>query len=88
MLLSEKIKAESLRLGFDACGIAKAECLTLEMTRLQQWVMKGAHGEMLFMEKHGTLRANPQELLPGCQSFVMVLLNYKPEAVQIGRAHV
>ncbi len=82
MPLAKKIKAEALRLGFDACGIAKAQPLHLETQQLQQWIAAGRHGEMHFLERHLNLRANPEELLPGCKSLIMVLINYKPEQLQ------
>ena len=41
-LLSQFIKAEALRLGFDVCGIAKAGTVTTETTDFcNKWIDEG-----------------------------------------------
>jgi epoxyqueuosine reductase len=53
MLRNEKnaqiIKQAALQLGFDYCGIAKAEELTEDAKRLEQWLSKNMHGKMQYM---------------------------------------
>ena len=75
---SRMIKAEAQRLGFLACGISKAEFLEEEAPRLEQWLRKGMHGEMGYMENHFDLRLDPRKLVPGARSVVSLLLNYFP----------
>lgn len=76
------IKAEAARLGFDACGIAKAEQLDDDARRLEQWLNKGHHGNMQYMERNFDLRTDPRKLVPGAKSVITMILNYYPDAQQ------
>lgn len=76
------IKAEALRLGFEACGIAKAVPLDDDARRLELWLNKGHHGKMQYMENHFDLRTDPRKLVPGAKSVITMMLNYYPEAQQ------
>ena len=82
MTLSEAIKAKALQLGFDACGIAKAEPLPDDKRSLQNWLEKGYNGQMTYMANHFDKRTNPQLLLTNAQSIIVVLLNYFPATKQ------
>ena len=72
------IKQTATRLGFDYCGIAKAERLDDDAARLEQWLNKGMHGTMKYMENHFELRVNPCLLVPGAKSVITLLKNYFP----------
>jgi epoxyqueuosine reductase len=75
---SHRIKARAIELGFSAVGISRAEVLSDEARKLEQWLMKGMHGEMRYMEEHFEKRTNPKALMPEAQSVVSVLANYFP----------
>ncbi len=74
--LARQLKAEAARLGFDACGIAKAERLDEEAERLEQWLLEGRHGAMGWMERNFEKRVDPRRLVDGAQSVVSVLQSY------------
>src|ERR1043166_6526872 len=76
------IKVEASRLGFMGCRIAKAERLDDDARRLEQWLSKGFHGSMQYMERHFDLRVNPSKLVPGAKSVVTLLMNYYPTEEQ------
>lgn len=76
------IKNTALSLGFDACGIAKAEELTTDATFMKHWLNDGHHADMLYLERNFEKRIDPSKLVPGCKSVVVVLLNYFPEQIQ------
>lgn len=76
------VKALATRLGFDFCGIARAEQLDEDARRLEHWLAKGMHGQMQYMENHFDLRINPAKLVPGAQSVITLLKNYYPEQQQ------
>ncbi len=76
------IKAEAARLGFLACGIAKADFLEPEARNLEQWLKRDYHGDMGWMENHFDKRVDPRKLVDGAKSVVSVLLNYYPEQKQ------
>jgi len=73
------VKAEAKRLGFDFCGISKAEFLEEEAPRLEKWLKEKMQGEMSYMENHFDMRLDPAKLVPGAKSVVSLLLNYYPE---------
>jgi epoxyqueuosine reductase len=80
---TQLIKAEAKRLGFDYCGISKAEFLEEEAPRLEQWLNKGMHGQMAYMQNYFDERLDPRLLVPGAKSVISLLLNYYPTEKQI-----
>ncbi len=77
------VKDEAKRLGFEYCGISKAEFLEEEAPRLENWLKKKMHGEMGYMANHFDLRLDPTKLVPGARSVVSLLLNYYTDAKQL-----
>ena len=78
--LAQAIKDEALRLGFSACGFAKAGPVSEEMaTVLDHWTASGYHAEMQYMERNRHLRLDPTQLVPGCRTLIVVALNYYPQ---------
>lgn len=73
------IKSKAKALGFDYCGISKAEFLEEEAPRLEQWLKNAGHGTMQWMENHFDKRLDPTKLVEGSKSVVSMLLNYYPE---------
>src|SRR6188768_234954 len=78
MTYNKLIKDEAYRLGFDFCGIAKAEFLEEEAPRLEQWLLQNMHGKMKYMENYFDKRLDPRKLVPGAKSVVSFLYNYYP----------
>lgn len=76
------IKQFSKDLGFEFCGIAKAERLEEDEKRLSNWLNKGYHGTMQYMENHFDKRVDPTLLVPGAKSVITLLMNYYPEQHQ------
>jgi epoxyqueuosine reductase len=72
------VKSEAKRLGFDYCGISKAEFLEEEAPRLENWLKQNMQGEMHYMANHFDMRLDPTKLVPGAKSIVSLLLNYFP----------
>ncbi|MEM6844741.1 MAG: tRNA epoxyqueuosine(34) reductase QueG [Bacteroidota bacterium] len=73
------IKNTSQNLGFDFCGIAKAEFLSEEAPRLEQWLNQGKQGKMSYLENYFDLRLDPAKLMEGTKSVVTLLYNYYPQ---------
>src|SRR5215210_4888385 len=86
MLQSNTILIKSLarRLGFDYCGIAKAQKLDDDARRLESWLNNGYQGTMKYMENYFDLRIDPYKLVPGAKSVITLLLNYFPGEKQKG----
>ncbi|MBR6629733.1 MAG: tRNA epoxyqueuosine(34) reductase QueG [Bacteroidaceae bacterium] len=78
--MQNKIEAEALRLGFTACGFAKAEPVEEEAVQvLDRWTGQGYHAGMGYMERNRELRLDPTLLAPGCRTLIVVALNYYPQ---------
>ena len=52
------------------------------LRRLEQWLSKGMHGNMQYMENYFDLRIDPTKLVPGAKSVITLLMNYYPEKEQ------
>jgi epoxyqueuosine reductase len=76
------IKETALQLGFSSCGIAKAERLNEDAIRLENWLKKGNHGSMHYMENHFDKRIDPTLLVDDAKSVITLLMNYYPAEKQ------
>jgi epoxyqueuosine reductase len=74
------IKAEALRLGFDAVGIADPARVTEAGARLRAFIAAGRHGDMGWLAETAARRAAPAGLWPEVRSVIMVGMNYGPSA--------
>lgn len=88
----ERLKARAHALGFDLCGVARAGRLERDAEALAAWLRRDYHASMAWMARHAETRADPERLLPGCRSVVVVAANHWPgaeeAAVPPGRARV
>lgn len=75
MLTSSAVKAQARALGFDLCGIAPASGLS-ELARIHDWIARGHHGEMTYLERSADVRADLQTFLPGARSVIVTATNY------------
>ena len=76
------IRGIASQLGFDYCGIAKAEKLDDDARRLESWLKNGLNGSMQYMENYFDLRTDPRLLFPGAKSVITLLKNYYPSQHQ------
>ena len=74
--LTAEVKRRARELGFEKVGVVRAEGLTEERARLEEWLARGAHASMGWMERDVARRTDPRALLPGALSVVAVALNY------------
>lgn len=78
-LSSDRIKAEALRLGFSACGLAPAEAVDETVaTAFRQWLADGCQAEMAYMQNYEDKRLDPRLLVEGARTVISVALNYYP----------
>ncbi len=90
MTISEEIKREAQRLGFHAVGISHVDTPAPSSipnspnhqiakflhSRLFEWLQRGYHGAMSWMEREPGRRADPRKVLPGCRSVISLGMNY------------
>ena len=62
-------------IGFDSCRIAACRA-PAHATEFHEWLRKGEHGEMKYMERGQEKRCDPQKVLPGARSIIVLALNY------------
>jgi epoxyqueuosine reductase len=74
--LTEEVKSRAHALGFQKVGVVRAEALTEERARLEEWLARGHHATMSWMARDVARRTDPRELLAGARSIVVVALNY------------
>lgn len=73
------IKETAKKLGFEGCGISKAEFLENEAPRLENWLNQNYHGKMGYMANHFDKRLDPTKLVPDAKSVISLLFNYFPK---------
>jgi len=64
-------------LGFSKLGVTHIE-IDEDARHLLRWLDAGYHGEMEYMQRHGSLRTRPQELAPGTVRVLSVRMDYWP----------
>ena len=74
--LAEQIKNRAIEIGFDKIGIVRAEPLVEEGEKLGEWLEKGFHAEMKWLEREPEKRKNPALIFPDAKSVIVVALNY------------
>ncbi|MBK5194766.1 MAG: tRNA epoxyqueuosine(34) reductase QueG [Proteiniphilum sp.] len=77
MSFSDEIKQQALLLGFDDCGICRADD-SGEEARYMQWIADNCQAGMSYMERNIDKRIDPRLLVEGARSIVSVALNYYP----------
>jgi epoxyqueuosine reductase len=73
--LKKELLAFARELGFDSCHVAPCAPPT-HATEFRNWLREGGAGEMHYMERGEEKRCDPQKILPGARSIVVVALNY------------
>jgi epoxyqueuosine reductase len=73
------IKSKANELGFDFCGISKADFLEEEAKLLETWLNKNYNGKMAYMANYFDKRLDPRLLVDGAKSVITFILNYYPE---------
>ena len=76
---SKQIKSTAKHLGFDFCGIAKAEFLEEEAPKLEEWLNRNYQGQMAYLANHFDKRLDPTKLVPGAKTVISLIYNYYPE---------
>lgn len=65
-------------MGFDDCGVARADALTDDEYPLREWLARGWHGDLGYMERNIDKRMDPGLLVPGAKSVICCVSAYPP----------
>ncbi|VUD40656.1 Epoxyqueuosine reductase [Thalassocella blandensis] len=65
-------------LGFQQVGITETG-LDEDLVRFREWLAKGYHGSMQWMQENAALREDPSLLVPGAVRVISLRMNYLPD---------
>ncbi|VAW53896.1 Epoxyqueuosine reductase [hydrothermal vent metagenome] len=83
--LLQKIVVWSKELGFQQLGITNID-LTEAEAHLNDWLQAGFHGEMDYMQKHGSKRSHPEQLVEKTCRVISVRMDYMPPDCELSDA--
>jgi epoxyqueuosine reductase len=73
--LKKELIGYARKLGFDSCRVANC-AVPLHADEFRNWLREGAAGEMNYMERGEEKRCDPQKVLAGARSVIVLALNY------------
>ncbi len=73
--MKEKIQNRAAELEFDLCAVTNAAPPDRAL-RFQQWLEAGHHGEMGYLQRTLEKRTDPQRVLPGAKSVIVLGVSY------------
>jgi epoxyqueuosine reductase len=82
--LAARIKQWGIELGFQQVGISDLQ-LQEDEAYLHEWLARQYHGQMDYMEKHGSKRSHPDELIPGTVRVIAARMDYWPGTAAAAR---
>jgi len=88
--LTEQLKAEAVRQGFDLGGVCAA-VTPQGIGRFREWLSQGYAGEMAYLHDRAEAYADPGRVLDGARSIMMLAFHYRtvePTVAQSGRGRV
>ncbi len=69
------LAAHAQELGFDLCRIAR--CVTPpHAAEFREWLADGRAGDMAWLARNQDRRTDPQQVLPGARSVIVLAMNY------------
>lgn len=74
---AERVRARLRALGFDAVRFARAE--PMFGPGLRDWIAAGHHADMAWLERGAEKRGDPELVLPGVRTIIMLGVNYGTE---------
>jgi epoxyqueuosine reductase len=75
--LANDIKTWGRELGFQQVGISDIDLYEAE-GHLKRWLDNEFHGEMDYMQRHGSKRSHPEQLVPGTIRIISARMDYLP----------
>jgi len=73
--MNAAIRQRAAELGFDDCRFTTAE-VPASASQFEQWLAHKNHGEMSWLERNAEKRIDPQKVLPGARSIIVLAASY------------
>lgn len=77
MLSLPDIKKLAADAGFDLCGVTPVRRLDRSEAHFHDWLRRGYHSSLAYMERHADKRFDPGKLMPGARTAVVCAVGYK-----------
>lgn len=77
--MKEAIRQKALELGFDACRFTTAQAPD-HAPKFEQWIAQNKNGEMAWLARNAHKRIDPQQVLPGAKSIIVLAVSYTRDA--------
>jgi epoxyqueuosine reductase len=71
----ERLVAFALEVGFNSCRVVACRA-PAHAKQFSEWLEQGANGTMGYMQRGEEKRRDPQKVLPGARSIIVLALNY------------
>jgi epoxyqueuosine reductase len=81
--LKERLVSLAREVGFDSCRVAACGSAP-HADEFRNWLDEGGHGEMAYMKRGEEKRCDPQKVLTGARSIVVLAMNYFQGNPQVG----
>jgi epoxyqueuosine reductase len=73
--MKEAVRQRARELGFDDCRVTTAQP-PASAAQFQQWLAQNFHGEMAYLERNADKRVDPQKVLRGARSLILLAASY------------
>ncbi len=77
-VVKTRILQRAIDLGFDACRFTSARAPE-SAANFERWIAEGMHGEMAWLARNAVKRVEPQQVLPGARSVVVLAASYSSD---------
>lgn len=74
--MKEIVRQRAQELGFDDCRFTNAGAPD-HAAQFQHWIAEKHHGEMAYLERNAIKRVDPQMVLPGAKSIIVLAASYE-----------
>ncbi len=73
--MKDAVRQRARALGFDDCRVTTANAPE-SAAQFRRWLAEGRHGEMAWLERNAPKRVDPQQVLPGARSIIVLAASY------------
>ena len=83
-VMKSRILQRAIDLGFDACRFTSARAPE-SAAQFEQWLAEGRHGEMAWLARNAAKRVDPQQVLPGARSVIVLAASYSRDGENLSK---
>jgi epoxyqueuosine reductase len=74
--MKEAVRQRARELGFDDCRFTSARTPD-HAAEFENWLAQHRHGEMAYLQRNAHKRVDPQQVLPGAKSIIVLAVSYE-----------